>query len=179
MKSKSLKFIEIPNFCTIDECNNVIAVLNVLPGDDYEWTKELAYKVFYNPKDPILEKFVENVVTRFIALGYDGVKYFVDLMFNCMGTGHSIQLHADDQAQGKQTINAIVYLSDPNDYEGGSIEFPEINFSKRPAQGTLVIYDAALKHQVTKVTSGSRFTAPFAFTDDPTIKANPYNFTGI
>ena len=169
------QYLVVPNFCTTEQCNNVISALNALPGDP---DTGLAYKNIYNPQDPIIEKFVKDVTTRFIALGYDGVEHFVDVLFNCMETGQSIPLHADYQGQGKQTINAIVYLSDPTDYEGGSIEFPEINFSERPAQGTLVIYDATLQHQVTEITSGSRLTAPFAFTDDPTVKANPYNFTG-
>ena len=164
----------LPNFCTVEQCNAVIAALKPLPAD----AENPNYKSVYNPQVPTIEEFVKDVTTRFIALGYDGVEYFVDVLFNCMETGQSIPLHADWQGQGKQTINAIVYLSDPADYEGGSIEFPEINFSERPAQGTLVIYDAILQHQVTEITSGSRFTAPFAFTDDPTVKANPYNFTG-
>ena len=164
----------LPNFCTTEQCNAVIAALKPLPAD----AENPNYKSVYNPQDPTIEAFVKDVITRFIALGYDSVEYFVDVLFNCMETGQSIPLHADWQGQGKQTINAIVYLSDPADYEGGFIEFPEIKFSQRPAQGTLVIYDATLEHQVTEITSGSRFTAPFAFTDDATVKANPYNFTG-
>jgi hypothetical protein len=166
------RYALLPNFCSTEQCNEVIATLNVLPGNND------LYKWIYNPQNPIIEEFVKDVVTRFIALNYSEAKYFVDVLFNCLETGQSIPLHADWQGQGKQTINAIVYLSDPADYEGGSIEFPEINFSERPAQGTLVIYDATLQHQVTEITSGSRFTAPFAFTDDSTVKANPYNFTG-
>ena len=162
----------LSNFCTTQQCNEVIAALNALPGDN----TGLAYKNIYNPQDSTIEAFVKDVATRFIALGYEGTQYFVDVLFNCMETGQSIPLHADYQGQGKQTINAIVYLSDPGDYKGGLIEFPEINFSERPAQGTLVVYDAVLQHQVTEITSGSRFTAPFSFTDDATVKANPYNF---
>ena len=162
----------LPNFCTTQQCNKVISALNALPGDN----TGLAYKIIYNPQDSTIEAFVKDVATRFIALGYEGTQYFVDVLFNCMETGQLIPLHADYQGQGKQTINAIVYLSDPADYEGGFIEFPDIEFSQRPAQGTLVIYDATLEHQVTEITSGSRFTAPFAFTDDATVKANPYNF---
>lgn len=168
------KYLIMPNFCTTEQCNKVISALNALPGDN----TGLAYKNIYNPQDSTIETFIKDVITRFIALGFDDVKYFVDVLFNCMETGQSIPLHADYQGQGKQTINAIVYLSDPADYEGGLIEFPEIEFSQRPAQGTLVIYDATLEHQVTEITSGLRFTAPFAFTDDATVKANPYNFTG-
>ena len=174
MKLKN-QYAVVPNFCTTEQCNAVIIALNELSGDS---DTGLAYKNIHNPQDPAIEEFVKDVTTRFIALGYDGVEHFVDVLFNCMETGQSIPLHADWQGQGKQTINAIVYLSDPADYEGGSIEFPKINFSERPAQGSLVIYDATLQHQVTDITSGSRFTAPFAFTDDPTVKANPYNFTG-
>ena len=166
------KYLIMPNFCTTEQCNKVISALNALPGDN----TGLAYKNIYNPQDSTIETFIKDVITRFIALGFDDVKYFVDVLFNCMETGQSIPLHADYQGQGKQTINAIVYLSDPTNYEGGLIEFPEIDFSQRPAQGTLVIYDATLEHQVTEITSGLRFTAPFAFTDDATVKANPYNF---
>jgi len=67
----------------------------------------------------------------------------------------------DDICQGKfpnREYSALVYLND--DYEGGYTLFPDIEFGITPERGTLVVFKGGtLRHAVSKVTKGNRYTA--------------------
>lgn len=57
-------------------------------------------------------------------------------------------------------LSAVLFLSDPKDYEGGSFEFGVLeNQIDKPTQGTIIVFPSYVKHRVTPVTSGERYTA--------------------
>jgi hypothetical protein len=63
--------------------------------------------------------------------------------------------------------STIIYLSDPNDYEGGEIYFPNQNFSYKPKQYSAVFFPSAgteYVHGISEVTSGDRYTALYMHT---------------
>lgn len=67
------------------------------------------------------------------------------------------------QAQ-KRTISVVVFVSDPADYEGGTLLFhgdyrdPRFRLTAPAAAGSLVAFRAESTHEVTPVTSGERYT---------------------
>jgi predicted 2-oxoglutarate/Fe(II)-dependent dioxygenase YbiX len=63
-------------------------------------------------------------------------------------------------------FSSIIYLND--DYEGGQIHFPNLNFEPKVHPGDLVIFPGTLDylHGVTKITSGTRYTIAGFFTTD-------------
>jgi hypothetical protein len=66
--------------------------------------------------------------------------------------------------------STIIYLSNPEDYEGGIIYFPNQDFEYKPRQYSAVFFPSAgteYIHGITRITSGSRHTALFMHTSQP------------
>jgi predicted 2-oxoglutarate/Fe(II)-dependent dioxygenase YbiX len=52
-------------------------------------------------------------------------------------------------------FTTVTYLND--DYEGGEIEFTDLNISLKPKAGSTIMFPASVKHQVKEVLSGVRY----------------------
>ena len=56
-------------------------------------------------------------------------------------------------------LSFTLQLTNPNDYEGGSLEFePDIKCSDMRLQGCITIFPSKLLHRVTEMTMGTRYT---------------------
>ena len=88
-----------------------------------------------------------------------------NLMFSRYASGHRYGAHTDDACMQddhgwplRTDLSFTLFLSDPNDYEGGALRFfdgaGERSF--KPAAGSAVLYATGLLHEVTPVTSGVR-----------------------
>jgi hypothetical protein len=73
-------------------------------------------------------------------------------------TGSRCPLHTDNPNTWNNmlTHSSVIYLN--NDFEGGTINFPEYNVEYAPKTGDLVIFKADIQHEVTTITSGKRYT---------------------
>jgi hypothetical protein len=80
-------------------------------------------------------------------------------------------LHID--AQGPESFiewSTIIYLNDPEDYDGGIIYFPNQGFEYKPRKYSAVFFPSAGSeyiHGITTVTSGQRHTALYMHTSIP------------
>ncbi|MEY4331424.1 MAG: Aureococcus anophagefferens virus [Bacteroidota bacterium] len=66
--------------------------------------------------------------------------------------------------------STIIYLNNPDDYEGGVIYFPNQDFEYKPRQYSAVFFPSAGSeyiHGITTVTSGHRHTALYMHTSIP------------
>jgi hypothetical protein len=68
----------------------------------------------------------------------------------------TIKYEHEDTHTPRSAINALLYLTD--DYAGGEITFPDIGVALKPKAGSVVVFDADLKHGVNAVISGTRKT---------------------
>ena len=82
--------------------------------------------------------------------------------------GVSMSPHTDTKFDTPEMINGIepfaticLYLSD--NYEGGEIGFPEIDFYLKPKAGTLVIFKGNTIHEVKELISGDRYLVMVGF----------------
>ena len=72
--------------------------------------------------------------------------------------------HKDTELPNNKKINrklsAVLFLSNPKDYEGGIFDFEALEgqIDKMP-QGSIIVFPSYVKHRVTPVTSGERYTA--------------------
>ena len=85
-------------------------------------------------------------------------EYQVDEHYNSWHT--DTHLHADSNASQRK-LSISIQLSDPNDYEGGDLEFCDGNLSCIPREklrgkGTVIIFPSFVTHRVTPVTKGVR-----------------------
>ena len=64
------------------------------------------------------------------------------------------------QWAAKRKLTIVVQLSDPTDYEGGTLELrPDSNIAQAPrARGTATIFPSFVLHRVTPVTAGTRWS---------------------
>jgi hypothetical protein len=85
--------------------------------------------------------------------------------------GQKGDLHLD--AQGPEPFiewSTIIYLNDPDEYEGGIIYFPNQGFEYRPKKYSAVFFPSAGSeyiHGITTVTKGARHTALYMHTSIP------------
>ena len=86
------------------------------------------------------------------------------LLISKTETGGGYGLHIDNafmphgEDQMRTDLSFTLFLSDPQDYEGGELQIEHAGQSiqVKPAAGDLVLYPSTSLHQVTPVTSGTR-----------------------
>jgi PKHD-type hydroxylase len=94
-------------------------------------------------------------------------------LFNCYQGGQSFGFHVDNAVRYDRTagggdpvrtdISATLFLSDPDEYDGGELIIDDIygaHTVKLPA-GHMVLYPSSSLHQVTAVTRGRRLASFF------------------
>jgi PKHD-type hydroxylase len=65
-----------------------------------------------------------------------------------------------DEFGNQRKLSSVLFLSNPEDYEGGTLEIKELdNPLPRLPKGSIVVFPSVLPHRVTPVTSGMRYTA--------------------
>lgn len=75
-----------------------------------------------------------------------------------------------DLGPGRATLRkltVVVQLSDPADYEGGELEFPDVVGPITKERGAAVIFPSFLRHKVHPVTKGERFSIAGWFVGPP------------
>jgi PKHD-type hydroxylase len=78
--------------------------------------------------------------------------------------GGHYSYHKDDVLPNRNKIvrklSAVLFLSDPNDYDGGLFEIEELeNEMDKFTKGSIIVFPSYIKHRVTPVTKGVRYTA--------------------
>lgn len=79
--------------------------------------------------------------------------------------------HTDIQGEGDtmhyRKISLVAALSNPEDYEGGELHFPELKKSFRLKKGSAIFFRSGILHGVTPVTKGDRYVLiSFTFDQD-------------
>ncbi len=98
-----------------------------------------------------------------------------DLQFIKYGQGGHFIRHADNAGRNfvaLRELSVVVQLSSPKEYRGGDLLLQTL--SKNPdiapkAQGTLIVFQSSLYHQVTPVTAGIRFSMVAWMARPPTL----------
>ncbi len=92
-------------------------------------------------------------------------------LFNRYGVGEGFGSHIDNAiridastgAQLRTDLSATLFLSNPDDYDGGVLtvegEFGAVDY--KPSAGDLLLYPASSLHHVTEVTRGERIASFF------------------
>ncbi|MCA1196381.1 Fe2+-dependent dioxygenase [Sphingomonas sp. R647] len=114
----------------------------------------------------ILAALEQNLVFRSVALP----RSIFPPLFNRYGVGHGFGSHIDNAwrpsksgASIRTDLSATLFLSDPNEYDGGELVIEDGHDGKRvklPA-GHLFLYPATSLHSVSPVTRGTRVASFF------------------
>lgn len=111
--------------------------------------------------DSLLLDFVTIANRECFGFHLNGVNEYQLTQYNKSGFyGSHMDLRVND-SYSERKLSLTLQLSDPKDYEGGNFVFNTAD--NPPAEklkeiGTLLIFPAFLLHEVTEVTSGSRYS---------------------
>ena len=72
-----------------------------------------------------------------------------------LGEGKGIHRDNDGEKDVNNVYGLVFYLND--DYEGGEICYPSLNYSIKPKKNSVLIHYAGLEHGVNNVISGTRY----------------------
>lgn len=108
-----------------------------------------------------VKKYVGARVIPKIRLAYNyEVSRFEDFRIACYDSsrGGFFRPHRDNTTAGTAHRRFAMSLLLNNDYEGGTLRFPEYGLNEyRPEAGSAVIFSCSLLHEATDVTKGQRF----------------------
>ena len=120
---------------------------------------------FLEPNDPATAPFVNKLAQLAIQVNFE--RYRFDLMgfyepiqVAEYGVGDFFDWHSDfgQGASSTRKLSLSVQLSDPDEYEGGDLEFMiNTDAIKAPrTKGTVIIFPSFVLHRVTPITAGIR-----------------------
>ncbi len=169
--------IQIPNVLTKDE---VEFALRELKQGAYEDGRVSAGQIAGQVKQNLQLKRDAEVMQKIApmlleALKRNSVFYAAalplklrDPLLNRYDVGMTYGLHVDNALMGEPAtirtdVSATLFLSSPQDYDGGELVIQEISAQRRiklPA-GSMVLYASTNSHRVEPVTRGTRLAAIF------------------
>ena len=162
---------EIPAVFTADQCRQIIALhQGSEPMEVKASTGKDSYRntdVFWLPYDSgkygwIYER-VGEVTERLNDDNYGfELETCTDLQLARYMPGQHYDWHTDLGAGGysRRKLSTVVMLSPASDYKGGALQFGGDKFTRTQAlaQGSAVLFPSWLRHRVTAVTAGERWT---------------------
>lgn len=107
-------------------------------------------------------EFINKIKNKIELLVGDKYKVSDDYkLVNRFSTGRDMDVHHDAILDSSIKFGAVIYLND--NYDGGEIFYPKLNFEYKPRCGDLVIHPAidGYEHGVRMVTGGNRYSIAF------------------
>lgn len=95
--------------------------------------------------------------------GFD-FTYPEEVQMGKYSTGGHYDWHVDAGAPHKESnlqrkLSCSILLNDPTEYEGGKFEIEKIESGLPNSQGSVIVFPSIIRHRVTPVTSGTRYSA--------------------
>ncbi len=114
---------------------------------------------------------VEGISNRMINL-FDNHKSYTPIRnIRRIGAGESMPLHKDDgdkYTKNRIIFGTVIYLNE--NFSGGELNYPDLDISIKPKEGSIMIHDSQISHQVLSVMSGDRYSlTSFIFGDNNTV----------
>jgi len=102
--------------------------------------------------------FLRSYIYNLVEENYSGyiIEEAEDIQFAVYNKGDFYGWHRDSNDTNGRILSVSVQLSDPDKYEGGNLVF-EVDPVER-AMGTIVIFPSNVRHQVTRITKGTRYS---------------------
>lgn len=155
---------EIEDFLSNEELTVLLSVAKDSPESFWyqdespeHWKGKVLMATDVLMDDPIYGEFMEllDIKVSNIFINYTKVLGISSIMRYRPGEGKGV--HRDNE--GEQDLNnvygLVIYLND--DYEGGELYYPTIEYSIKPKKNSVLIHYAGLEHGVNDVISGIRY----------------------
>jgi len=133
--------LEVKNYLTKTECSDI---LNIMNQTEFDNVRQPPHWI-----DSVKRiKFPEHLINAVTLDLQNTVQTFYKVKFKKQHNLHTVVCNT-----GKSM------LPWHNDYEGGELSVPSLNFEKKPERGTLISFrDGDTPHAVKTINSGTRYT---------------------
>ena len=151
--------VVVPDFISQEDIDKAIHLLNT--SKTYVFKNNSTVKIIPLRESEaesvaLLKKYSDKVLIEHGVENLSTVEGFLSFW----RYGASAAVHKDNHEDFEYLTNStIIYLND--DYEGGEIYFPNLNFTYKPKKGDAIIFPCNTEnydHGVKEVTSGNRYT---------------------
>lgn len=153
---------EIKNFISDKEINELLSFVN-LNGEEEGWkfwhegNTLCIYETEYDKQniESLFKQIASNVELLFanykMCTGFQHVRR--------IKSGEYFPLHQDENHKetdlDKIVFGVVIYLNE--NFEGGELNYPDLNLKIQPRKGSLVIHKAEYFHEVLPVLNGNRY----------------------
>lgn len=157
----------VHNFLNIEECNLLISSMSQI-NDKSSFVANNLRKILVNPEFEEVKPILNKALLEIKKITNTEDLFITEFLLSSYLPGYSMGVHTDLE-DGKEhfAISAVVYLND--NFKGGDIVFPLLNFKHAPNLGDLAWFfsdDPECIHGVEKVTSGIRYVMPIWITNN-------------
>ena len=161
------------DFATDEECNYLINFLN--NSNDETVTNFDTRKITLKPESEKIKNILLKVLDKAKKDFNNNDLFITSYMISSYDPGYFMGVHVDTENMREcNKISMVLYLN--NEFKGGDIVFPMINFKHSPKAKELVCFLSEPKentHEVKVIKSGKRYVMPIFITDE---KENAFKF---
>jgi|LauGreDrversion4_2_1035121.scaffolds.fasta_scaffold427710_2 predicted 2-oxoglutarate/Fe(II)-dependent dioxygenase YbiX len=139
-------------FLTEESCSDIMSELVLLEHNKNEdGINVIAHsEVSINNSD-----YIESLISKVVPINFN----VMHGGFQFMSQGDSMAKHHDlyhfNFKEANKEYSIVLYL---NNFEGGEINYPDINIVHSPKIGDLILHKPSIRHEVLKLKSENRYT---------------------
>ena len=163
-KDYGIKVFE--NFVTDEDCNYLINFLN--NADDETVSNFDSRKITLRPESETIKNLLLKVLDKASQELNNKNLFITSYMISSYTPGYSMPVHVDTEEMREcNKVSMVLYLN--NDFKGGDIIFPIIDFRHSPKSKELVCFLSEPRenaHGVKIIESGKRYVMPVFITDE-------------
>ena len=154
------------NFIIDEDCNYLINFLDNV--QDSSVSASDVRKISLRPESEIIKNILLRVLEK-TKKDFNNENLFItSYMVSSYKSGYAMKLHVDTEEMREcNKISIVLYLN--NDFKGGDIVFPVINFRHSPKAKELISFLSEPEenaHLVEIIESGTRYVMPIFITDE-------------
>ena len=154
------------DFVTDEDCNYLINFLD--NTEDSYGRVGSRRKISLRPESEIIKNILLNILNKAKKEFNNNNLFVTSYMISSYEPGYSMRVHVDTEDMREcNKISMVLYLN--NNFEGGDIVFPMINFKHSPKAKELVCFLSEPQenaHGVEVIKSGKRYVFPIFITDE-------------
>jgi hypothetical protein len=151
----------IDNYLTSSECDELITLYKNTPHKKKEQSGFWAYRIKWPKYPDHLEPKLNSERTKLVETYYSHKFNMINLCMSMWVLNNEQGPHLDYGVANEfptREYASVLYLND--DFEGGEIYIPELNFEKKPQKGQMICFRGGkFRHGVRKITDGFRLTS--------------------
>ena len=166
-----LKVHVVPNFISNSDCDKIIKTLTDMKKNEKLEKRGPLKQRLMRSNIPQIQDIVKSYGIKTIGTVKSLYNLENELFLSDYGvfiseSGYDMNYHIDTENSNNSfthlEYSAVIYLN--NDFEGGEVHFPNIDFLYKPKAGDAIFFpanDLEYLHGVKSITDGQRFTMIF------------------